>query len=260
MAVLYRNQVALLFFACISCSVFALVKPSSKQSRASWHSLPADVKRYIFPFIASSNVYEVAETMKMLNATDRFCNGALHSDSVVKSILERMPYTYNRMCLLEDHFKKWYMKKDFFDHYLHWDDLRNGGELINAVKQNNQKIMAQLLSQENIKLDCWQDAEGNALAIAIQTKNEVVATALIKAGARVKMFSTLHNAVLRRSSAALIKLLLEYGGDPNTITQYELSHHEVTPEVRKIITEAKKLRKQRLFLLHGKKVDWWKGS
>lgn len=127
MVVLFLNRIALIFCAFISCSVFALVKPSSKQSRASWHSLPADVKRYIFPFIASSNVYEVAETMKMLNATDRFCNAAVHSEYVVRSILERMPYTYNRMCLLHDYLRKWYIKKDFFDHYSHWDDLRKIG-------------------------------------------------------------------------------------------------------------------------------------
>lgn len=92
-----------LFVLVITFSLSAMVAPP-RSPKASCDPMPLDIRRYAVQFlnvIASSNVYEVAETMKALNATDRFFHNAIQSEQVFDSILLRMPYFSNKIDLIE---------------------------------------------------------------------------------------------------------------------------------------------------------------
>jgi hypothetical protein len=56
-----------------------------------FEELPGDVKRIIIPLIASSNVAEVAEAIRSLNATNKFFHNFISTPEGIISILERMP-------------------------------------------------------------------------------------------------------------------------------------------------------------------------
>jgi hypothetical protein len=224
-----------------------MVQPS-KPLTASWSSLPADVKRYAMQFIASSNVYEVVQTMKALNATNRFCHDAIQSEQVLSGIFFRMPYLLNRLYLLRES-PCWPICGRLRNNptiYQSWTKLENGEALLAAVKQNNQEVVNALLTQENIDFDYWDTAyTKNILTVAISSGFESIAMSLIKAGTCPNKCYGLQQAILGGNSFALIELLLRFGAAAS-IPLYPDCQTErpIKPEIKELILREQKKRKR----------------
>lgn len=224
----------------------------SQKSKASWNSLPTDVKRYALQFIASSNVYEVAETMKVLSATNRFCHAAMQSEQVVISIMERMPYIANRTSLLYQLYR-WPVREKLKRYEnAQWHRLRNGGELLDATRANNIERVKELLTHEDLQLNCHTgNSSETSLALALDNGCIEIAVGLIKAGAIIED-SALFCAT-RSNKIQLVKLLLEYGADPTKLMLRKKPLVLSTPEIRKLVLVAQINKRKRMRLLCGKK-------
>jgi hypothetical protein len=256
----------------------------------SWNSLPAEVKRYVLQFIASSNVYEVAETMKALNATDRFCHAGMQSEQTMVSILARMPYTANAVDLMERLHKFSVIRKNNAYYEALKKLLKNGPELGRAVYENRSGDVLNLLSNKDIDLNWlapkigydslanaklygdavnWVLRRGNPLIIAVFQSNIDIIKLLLAAGANPDVCKKLPLRKARvgkrpvgGGNIEIVRLLLDAGADPDVsfvgvakgVKVLPFPYPKSTSEIRDLVHAAQKKRQKRMQLLCGKKI------
>ncbi len=269
MAVLYLNRITLLVSVVATFSLSAMVKPPqppklSQKSKASWNSLPTDVKKYMMQFIASSKVYEVTQTMKVLNATDKSCHELIQSESVVYSILAHMPYYDNQYmllkCLRRWCFPIWNIYVNCFYLYRKQDCLVDGEALYIAVNQNNTAQVRRLLCKKNINLNWNQEVNRSPLMAALQNGNLEIIKLLLDAGTDPETDPDTDNkrplfTAALSESKEMVELLLAAGANPNINHLFNLANGDPIPEIHSLIRTAQKKRKKRMRLLCGKKPD-----
>lgn len=222
-----KNLKSIFFALCIlTCTPLFCMQAPPQPAVASWDSLPLDVKKLIVPMIASSNVYEVTNTILALNHTNKFFRNFVRSESGILSILEHMPYTANAVSLIYN--LRWKKRSDFFISVIwkpfitKWwrdaeDRLINGKKLLTAIGINDLREVRALLHNKNIKLNYnnidepnygarydWAQEIGykkgslqehiyvyeeylSAVGMAVSLNNSEMAQLLIKAGARPNM-------------------------------------------------------------------------
>jgi hypothetical protein len=243
-----------------SCSLSAMVRPP-QPPQVSWNSLPAEVRRYAMQFIASSNVYEVAETMRALNATDKFCHDAMQCEEFILNVLQCMPYFANQLDLI-DRLRRMPVFIAFEGYYcILKSRLKNGCALTSAVRNNKREKLVELLCSKNIDLNGACSCCPSPLGGAVYDQNVEAVKDLLKAGANpdIGKHFPFGEAILRKNKET-VALLLEAGADPDLCNCRLLwwSHsplNDIPPEIFKLIREAQKKRKERMRLLCGKKDD-----
>ena len=234
--------------------IFAMVR-LLKRTKASWSSLPVDVRLYTLQFIASSNVYEVAETVKALNTTNKFCHAAMQSQEIILSILRHMPYLANQYDLITRLYRLPIIKGFHGYRDVVKKSLRLGFDLSLAIQLDESRYITTLLNLENIDLEWWMQEYGSPLMIAVSQANVSNTRLLLEAGANPDVCDKwpLRRAV-ECENLELVKLLLAYRADPNVSVFSEATNQRIT-KIRKLLHKAKEKRRARLQLLCGKKPD-----
>jgi len=244
----FRILIFLLFYA---PTTLCLVQPP-KPSFAFWNSLPSDIKKYTFPFIASSRVSKVAETIRALNATNKFCRAAIQSEDVMMKILDRMPYTANAIYLMQ-RLRRFPVLKNCGNHYNALKKgLKNGLELNQAIQDNKLQDILHFMNEKNINLDLEEKPDyPSSLLIAVSTQNIENTRLLLEAGANPDVYE--RSALLMSAgfrNIELVTLLLAFDADPN-VTEFEQERDHKMNLIRKLTHYAQEKRKQRLLALRG---------
>lgn len=209
----------------IDAQAFAMEAPPVRPLQVP--TLPADVCRYIIPFVAESNAYKVAETLRCLNATNKFFHESVQSEDVMLMILERMPYTTNADFLYRFLNKMPVVKKaKLIDWHRNLTDLVKGRELVSAVACGDQKTVSELLKIKNIDLENFEGegllngGDGLPLSQAIYWDHGEIFEMLLKAGANPNSLRYIHSREVTPLQTAtlcyrpdMVEKLLDAGAD-----------------------------------------------
>jgi hypothetical protein len=129
-------------------------------------------------------------------------------------------------------------------------ELRNGQELVDAVRANKREEIALLLKQEKINIDLpHYPFSATSLIYAIRKGDNPLAKALIEAGAWL-YHECLTCAAIEKGDEKIVELLLKYG------VALDIPFHEVeitNPKIIEMLVDARKKRKEKLRFLCGKK-------
>lgn len=163
--------------------------------QASFDSFPGDVKRLLIPLIASGNVAEVANTILSLNRTSKAVRAAINTPAVLISILERMPYTFKAIALVE-HLQKTKLPVAHDPAIIAWvaaarAHLESGTALFEAVENGNAAQVAELLRNKNIDINSASDDEERQKYTVLMTSSflghENIVKLLLEAGADLNL-------------------------------------------------------------------------
>lgn len=178
------NLKKFIFVAAMPIVISAMVQPPIP--------LPNEIKKHIIPFIASSNVPEVAETIRALNATNRFFHAAIQAEQTMLELLDRMPYTANAIRLLKKLHKMPITKHPKIEawHTQAEERLKYEEVLFTMVDSDDHKTLEELLSDKDVHLDWlspfhYRGGYGSQTALlrATQKKNKKMIARLLQAGA-----------------------------------------------------------------------------
>ena len=218
----------------VSTSMVSMELPPPRP-QTSFDSLPNDVKRLLVPMIASSKVYEVANTIRSLNATNTFFHNYFSNPAGLIAILERMPYTANAVDLVENYLSKTnipVVKSPQIESWLKDAKSRlvNGRELWVAAMFLNQNKIRELLRYKDINLNYEMPSNND------QTSLMVVLS--------VMMSESLEK---RPNGLKITQLLLDAGANPDLKDKFGKSARDYAveyknPELIRLFDEAKKKR------------------
>jgi hypothetical protein len=219
----------------IAFSIFILVfgqlismerppQPANKvTSQASFDSLPGDVKRLLIPLIASGNVAEVANTILALNRTSRSVRAYINTPAGLIGILERMPYTFKAIDLVEL-LQKTNLPVARDPAITAWvaaarGRLVNGLSLFAAAEHNNIPRLRELLRNPNIDMNSAPEdrRKYTALMSASFLGFSEIVRMLVAAGADLNLQDDEGWTALMMASDAgstnIVDLLLAAGAD-----------------------------------------------
>lgn len=191
--------------------------------QASFDSLPGDIKRLLIPLIASGNVAEVAKTILSLNRTSKSVRAAINTPGVLISILERMPYTFKAIDLVEL-LQKTNLPVAHDPAITAWvaaarGRLVNGLSLFAAADHNNIPRLSELLKNPNIDINSAPEdrRKYTALMIASFLGFSEIVRMLLAAGAEIKLQDEEGWTALMMASDAgftnIVDFLLAAGAD-----------------------------------------------
>lgn len=194
-------------------------------SSASLQGLPADLKRYIIPFVVRGTLKDMTRGLYNLATIDTWFHSYLNNSKNMITILNNLPYIANRISIvtkLKDKKKSLPVMSSemiFLNNFLKAPPT-GGQQLIDAAITGDMQTLAKLLRAPNINLHYLPSLGYTALHWAAYNGHSLAVQLLLSAGADPDFRSLRDETPLmlvarRHGVADIIPLLLSAGADAN---------------------------------------------